>query len=309
MGLQHTIKKALTRRFLYSLSVLLAGLLAIDAKANVRISDETYYSIKIEITGEISEQDASKIAGMSERLVRKTFTVLLNSKGGDVLAAMKIGRIIRAYDGWTWNDSICYSSCALIFIAGVIRTNHYAEIGLHRPYLASSPQPRETIEKQMPIMLAKVKSYVDEMGVSNVFYEQMVRTEPSQMVVYRDDAIRKIVPEYDPIFDEVVNAIRARKCGITTSEMRRRGEDAKKCSSYKSNESPENCSEAIYWGLSERAYTERYSKSKKDCWFSEKERFRDEKTKTFWNTPAKKRLELLFFVRFEACTRSIMRGG
>lgn len=290
------------------LSALLAGLMPFDANADVRVSDETFYSITIEMTGEISEHDASKFADTSERLALKALVVHLDSKGGDVFAAMKIGRIIRAYDGWTWNDSVCYSSCALIFIAGVIRTNFYAEIGLHRPYLGSSPQPRETIEKQMPAMLARVKSYVDEMGVSNAFYEQMMRTEPSKMVVYRGDAIRKIVPEHDPIFDEVVIATMARTYGVTTSEMRRREEDAKRCSSNKSNEAPGNCREAIYWGLSERVYAEQYGKATKHCWFSETERFSDEETKTFWNTPIKKRLDLPFFVRLEDCTRSIMHS-
>lgn len=294
-------RMSLARNLLCCLSIFSADLMALDAKADVRVSDETEHSMTIEIKDEITEKDALTFAGMSERLARKTFTVHLDSKGGDVFAAMKIGRTIRQYDGWTWNDSICYSSCALIFIAGVIRTNDYAEIGLHRPYLASSPQSRETIEKKLPIMLATIKGYVDEMGAPNIFYEQMIRTEPSTMAVYRDDAIYKIIPEHDPIFDEVVIATMARKYGITTSEMRRRDKDAKKC--------PDNrCREAIYWGLREQAYATRYAESKMRCWFNENERFDEEETKMFWRTPARKRLDLSFFVRFEACTRNIMKG-
>jgi hypothetical protein len=294
-------RRSLARGLLCYLSIFSAGLMALDAKADVRVSDETYYSMTIEMKGEITEKDALTFAGMSDRLARKGFTVHLDSKGGNVFAAMKIGRTIREYDGWTWNDSICYSSCALIFIAGVIRTNDYAEIGLHRPYLASSPQSRETIEKKLPIMLATIKGYVDEMGAPNVFYEQMIRTEPSKMAVYRDDSIYKIIPEHDPIFDEVVIATRAQKYGITSSEMRRRDENAKKCSDNR-------CREAIYWGLREQVYATRYAESKKQCWFSEKERFDEEKTKMFWRTLTKKRLDLSFFIRFEDCTRNVMNG-
>jgi hypothetical protein len=239
-------------------------------------------------------------------LARKSFTVELDSKGGDVFAAMKIGRIIRAYEGQTWSSpNGCYSSCALIYIAGVIRVNAYAEIGLHRPYLASSPQSRETIEKEMPIMLAKVKSYVAEMGVSNTFYDQMMGTEPSKMIVYHDEAIEKLVPEWDPIFEEVATAARARMYGITTLEMRERDQDIKKCPNDKNHSS---CSEAIFWGLSERVYTERFDKAKRECQFSEKERFNDGETKIFYDTPRKKRPDLPFLVQYQTCMRNIMQG-
>jgi ATP-dependent protease ClpP protease subunit len=241
-------KRSLVSGSLCGLSALFAGLVTLDAKADVRVSDETYYSMTIEISGVITEQDASKFAALSERLARKSFTVHLNSKGGDVFAAMKIGRIIRAYDGWTWSSFPgCYSSCALIYIAGVIRTNFYSEIGLHRPYLASLPQSRETIEKEMPIMFAKVKSYVAEMGISNTFYEQMMGTEPSKMIVYHDKEIEKLVPIDDPIYEELGIAAMARTYGVTTLEMRERKEDAKKCPKGKTESS---CREAIYWGNS-----------------------------------------------------------
>ena len=55
--------------------------------------------------------------------------------GGDVDAAMKIGQIIRENE-WpvtVSGNSKCFSSCALIYIAGVSRMN-VGVIGLHRPY-------------------------------------------------------------------------------------------------------------------------------------------------------------------------------
>jgi hypothetical protein len=291
---------------LCGLSALFVGLMTLDAKADVRVYDETYFSMQIEISGVITEQDASKFAALSERLARKSFTVHLESKGGDVFAAMKIGRIIRANEGETWSSPTgCYSSCALIYIAGIIRFNYYSEIGLHRPYLASSPQSRETIEKQMPIMLAKVKSYVAEMGISNTFYDQMMGTEPSKMIVYHDREIEKLVPITDPIWDELAIAARARTYGITTLEMRERDEDAKKCSKGKTESS---CREAVHWGLSERVYVQRYERAKRECQFSEKERFNDEETRIFYDTPHKKRLDLPFFVQYQTCMRNIMHG-
>jgi hypothetical protein len=43
------------------------------------------------------------------------------------------------------------------------------ELGLHRPYLASSPQGRQAVEKQIPLMLSLVKQYIVEMNITDNF--------------------------------------------------------------------------------------------------------------------------------------------
>ena len=55
---------------------------------------------------------------------------------------------------------------------------------MHRPYLASRPQSRQVVEKQIPLMLSEVKQYIAEMGITDNFYQQMMNTEPSQMAIY-----------------------------------------------------------------------------------------------------------------------------
>jgi hypothetical protein len=76
-------------------------------------------------------------------------------------------------------------------------------------------------------MLSQVKQYVAEMGITDHFYQQMVNTEPEQMVIY--GRYSKFVPEYDPVYQEVEIAYRARSYGVTTSEMRRREIAAQAC--------------------------------------------------------------------------------
>jgi hypothetical protein len=280
------------------LSLAFVFLLAatLTARAEIRIDEETTFSISIKITGTLTQHDADEFQDISAKFETKglTFlTVYLDSKGGDVFAAMKIGRLIRKYDGHAQilPYAKCYSSCALIFIAGVIRTNALGELGLHRPYLVSTPQSRETVEKQVPLMLSTIKSYINEMGITDNFYQQMVNTEPSKIVIYKNDDFTKLFPEYDSVFDETVVAIEARRIGITTSEMRQRNQDAKRCSSAAKAQKQFDCRQAIKWGLSEREYLERYAKSKKACSFSDKERFSKEERETLAETPYKLRLD------------------
>ena len=42
---------------------------------------------------------------------------------------------------------------------------------------------REQIEKQMPLMRAAVRGYVEEMGITDSFFERMFNTEPSHMEI------------------------------------------------------------------------------------------------------------------------------
>jgi hypothetical protein len=69
----------------------------------------------------------------------------INSVGGDVASAMAIGRMFRKERAWisTGKDGICVSSCVLILAGAVERPlllGRGGKIGIHRPYLMTSPQ-------------------------------------------------------------------------------------------------------------------------------------------------------------------------
>jgi hypothetical protein len=187
-------------------------------------------------------------------------------------------------------------------------------LGLHRPYLASVPQNRQAVEKQVPLMLSQVKQYVAEMGITDNFYQQMVNTEPAQMVVYgtASDAelaearklgmpawpsYTKLVPEYDPVYQEVEISYSARRHGVTTSEMRRREIDAEEC--YKRKDSFD-CSQALLWGLSERVFRQRWENAQR-CLFDDREKV--------FTLPKKDRRDHPLFIKWETCIRNIMSGG
>ena len=259
----------------------------------------------IDIFNTISKADADSISQRATELEygSRPF-VRLNSFGGDVEAAMQIGRMIRKSEGATAvldTSAKCYSSCALIYIAGLRRDN-YGTIGLHRPYLASAPHSRQTIESQVPLMLQRLKVYVQEMGVTDIFYQEMLNTEPSGMRLYVGDNIQTLVPGSDPTFDEVMISYRARAYSVDTAEMRRRDKNAEKCFVQFPNDLRHLiCSEALAWGLSERVYNERNAK-RSQCKLldGEEDALKLVKQKEIWDHP--------LFLKREACIRRIMLG-
>jgi hypothetical protein len=245
---------------------------------------------------------------MSHELEYKNAFIDLDSNGGSVSAAMQIGRLIRKFDGTTSvrENGKCYSSCALIFIAGVERFNS-GQLGLHRPYLATAPQSRETIEMQLPLMLSAVKGYITEMGVTDDFYQQMVNTDPSKVAIYKGKEFEKLVPVVDPTHEEVEMSYQARQYGVTTSEMRRRRQDMFDC---KNLAFPHNidCIGAAVWGLSERVYLEREETVKKQCWFQENKMESDKDVEALFAIPRKARRDHPITIRRETCERNIMLG-
>ena len=110
------------------------------------------------------------------------------------------GEFIRKLEGRTTvaARAKCHSACALIFIAGVERTN-LGEIGLHRPYLDTDP---ELLKSHLPMLYAQVKAYVAEMGIGDGFVQKMMDTDSSKMTIYYSKDSLTLIPKYDPKYDE-----------------------------------------------------------------------------------------------------------
>lgn len=293
-------------------SIMVAMLLAatLTVKADIQIDRPDDDAIVIGIMGTITARDSKSVQDISNEMARKRLQVYFDSEGGDVSAAITIGRLVRNYDGWTLigDGAKCYGSCALIFISGVVRLiAGSGELGIHRPYPASAPPNREAIEKQVSLTLSTVKDYVAEMGITDSFYQQMVNTQPPKIVVYELDNYEKLVPRTDPTSADVATAREARNYGITASEMRQRNQEARRCSNLPAQKWLD-CESAIKWGLSEGAYRERWANVVKECRFSDKSPWNDEDNVTFKSTPLKLRSELPFVLHWEACKRNIMVG-
>jgi hypothetical protein len=236
--------------------------------------------------------------------------VFLNSNGGDVEAAMQIGRTIRDSEAFvtTQHNAKCFSSCALIYIAGVTRQNPSGVIGLHFPYFAASLS-REAVERAAPIMLQRIKDYVREMGVSDSFYDAMVNIEVSEVRLYRGNEIKKLVPETDPTHDEIENGYEARKYGVSAAEMRRRKTMVKQRCEPLFSDNPGalgrvmDCEQATYWGLDDVTYKRVAKNGFPQCAPS------DEDLKIYRATDIKKRRDLPFYIKQETCIRDAMHGA
>jgi hypothetical protein len=285
------------------LITIIAILLSREVSADISGKRIGEHIVQVWITGTITKDDAAAFTRLARVLTTQSLMVELDSIGGDVDAAMAIGRLIRNAEGHTRipDQAKCYSSCALIFISGVVRSN-YGELGLHRPYLVGNPARTSVIEAQTTRMLSSLKSYLAEMGVTDSFYELMVNTEPANIVILRPKDTTRVVSKYDPIFEAVAIARQAKEHGTTIEEMRRRRAEADKCS--RANvDAFLTCQGAILWGLSEQVYRERLPKTRQCALTDEEKRLVAGQAQTRTQTS-----EHPLVLRMQSCVRRIILG-
>jgi hypothetical protein len=137
----------------------------------------------ITLKGEIVKGDYKKV----ESSIRSdTWSIVLESPGGDVDEALKIGHLLRKHLFYTYanNDEFCHNSdckpcasaCALIWFGGVIRKG---QVGLHRPYFTDpafkglSPTDASTKYNRM---LDDIEAYLSEMEAPRSIIESMKDT-------------------------------------------------------------------------------------------------------------------------------------
>lgn len=128
------------------------------------ISKNTLHSLK---------QALAKVNGDS---IPAGLIVLLDSAGGDGVAAMEMGRLLRKANAHTFVTGQCASACILVLASGVVRAAPAYSIGIHRGRIAisdangkilkevdakSNPTARlllENFEKSLPV-------YFSDMGL------------------------------------------------------------------------------------------------------------------------------------------------
>lgn len=124
--------------------------------------------------------------------------VMLDSDGGDVAAAITMGRRLRSVNAFVvvGVNAECSSACVLIFAARAKRlVSTGARLGLHRPYFEesyfaglSSTQAREKYAELERV----VKDYLKELSMPEALFEKM-RSIPSRRLVYlKDDDIKEL---------------------------------------------------------------------------------------------------------------------
>ncbi len=138
-----------------------------------------------EITGLISQSDLQELPHIVDSLKGSKFRPLfrLNSNGGDVEAAITMGRLLRKINAsaMTWEQGGCYSSCVFI-LAGAVNRLGRGGVGIHRPYSSrTDKRDYQAIQSDQRRLAKLAKDYLEEVNVSPALYDAMMSIPPEKI--------------------------------------------------------------------------------------------------------------------------------
>lgn len=162
------------------------------------------------------------------------YWVSLDSEGGDVDAAMAIGRMfrkarVRALVGWSGK---CMSSCVLLLAGAVERTTfNGGPVGIHRPYSTDiNVTSFEQLQSQTTKLGADVSAYLREMNIPESLYESMRRIPPENIRVLGYSELKAFgLYDSDPVFAELNDNSEAGLARLSKREYLSRKALSNKC--------------------------------------------------------------------------------
>lgn len=222
--------------------------------AQIQLKGNNPNLVAVEFSGEIQPADFDALRRLIEPRLSATNSfrwVYLNSNGGDVATAMKIGRYIRTleFDTSIDTNARCLSSCVFIFAAGLVRNTATNNIGIHRPFGASvGSVSREDATKNYREMTTRIYDYFNEMNIPRSLPELMLRIPPEEMKMLTfDESVQFGLNVKDPVAQEMDDSANAKRYGISRVEyLARRKRALNMCNS--SSADFVNCYEAILKG-------------------------------------------------------------
>ena len=181
------------------------------------------------ITGRITESDAVFAQNFAERYAARNQghpharpLVTLDSEGGDILAAIQIGRTLRSLRALAIipEGSQCLSACVFV-LAGATYRASVGAIGIHRPYF-SDTQDVTYAEAQARYrrLQAIAKVYLDEMNMPARLLDAMVSVPPDSVrILTADEKATFGLRGFDPAEEEIQDAEEARQYEISKEEL------------------------------------------------------------------------------------------
>jgi ATP-dependent protease ClpP protease subunit len=192
----------------------------------------------IKLRGEITEEMASTVSSVINTRVNtpdcineSSRIVELDSEGGSIDVAMRIGNLFREYEFSVLMEDKdkCLSSCVLILASGVYRVVTRGTVGIHRPYFGSLEPHKslDDIRKIQSKMISSVASYLETMDVSKKLVDDMMAVEPSEIKILSLEELNGYRLTGAPSsVDEQENAVSAYEHGLTAAEYRSRSQEA-----------------------------------------------------------------------------------
>lgn len=221
-----------------------------NACADIKFSPSeraTGYHTSGTVVGTIKSSDFDLIrAALKVLRADDTFSLFVNTAGGDVDTALKIGKLLRDSRASVrvHASDVCLSACVLI-LAGAkqrqVDSQEGARVGIHRPY---DPNDQETTmegqKRKQQQWEQRIKAFLNEVNVPVALYDEMIRVPLGQMRILSVAELSRFgLNSNDPYWEDASETLAARQYGLTKAEyLRRKGISKTLCAKFKTEETP-----------------------------------------------------------------------
>ena len=231
----------------------------------------------------------------------------IDSSGGDVQAAMRMGRVLRRLNALVVvsGRAQCFSACVIILASGVERWP-WGRVGIHRPYftILGHRESREQVAMRLNRLNSELSAYFQEMGQPGSLLDAMRAVPPDRIRVLTERELESfMLTGEDPAYEERILARDAYRYGITSLELRRRISLAERlCGSGRAGEASDiwirrmQCFEGVKFGITQETLSARRNRANAECI-------------TPLNGRSTEDLSVREIDRLEICIRNIMIGN
>jgi hypothetical protein len=196
----------------------------VDAKLLPWGSAATADEVRVYLSGPITRADVDSAGVMATLLKNGKHklagnTVWFASTGGDMDAAMDLGRMLRelgVFAGVGKGDK-CMSACVFAFMGGERRLVA-GQLGIHRPYF---PYTHDVPGRQLRFrhLARTLKGYVEELDFPASLYEAVMLVPPESMRILTPADLKGYLLEgISPSSEDLADAAEARRLNLTMFE-------------------------------------------------------------------------------------------
>ena len=231
-----------TRRMIQALTVGFATTISPAVAFAAAYGECSESGCGLVLEGRIGSDDVAIFKRSLEKAGDKgSLTLVLDSEGGDVAAAIEIGRVVRR-----WSASFvvvaanakCFSACVFVLAGGLSRTVH-GTIGIHRPFgSGTEAQSYDATQKKFRALEQAAKNYLHDMNVPASLYDEMMSVPPQKLrILTKAELDRFGIGQNDPAYQEMRDGEGARKYGLDKEEyFRRRARSGRICNTLSVDE-------------------------------------------------------------------------
>ena len=252
------------------------------------------------LMGEIKANDAEKFITIFNNLRTKFKNktcpfgqplVAIDSTGGDVVEAIKLGRFIKQNalttemspfrfvlknKKYEFDDDLkkgqCFSACVFVLAGGVVRRVDALQnqVGIHRPYFSQiegdlTPSAIKTSREQLNKL---IRDYFEEVDINPSLLDDMLSIPPEKMRILNEAELERYRLSVDNAnYEESETAKRAKEFNLTSGEFRIRSQraDAQCAKQDKKNMDYLNCWSSTVLGISVQDFRSRIDKARRLC--------------------------------------------